>query len=216
MAADYVSSLAATQATTHTTLRMMDEKDDARMTRVFEFARRNNRLEAKLVMQQQPDPQTRDALLTITAGSKREALDGMAATIEAMKKRFSQDGGGELYDEGNTPRAWPVPNANSILIRRACNWGALLILLGGLALMAHRLLRSGLPPAAMIAVVVLLGVGAPLFIAGPVAWIFALPFFLIALVVILTRRVRRSAKWETVSVGAADFRQLARPIESWL
>lgn len=27
---------------------------------------------------------------------------------------------------------------------------------------------------------------------------------------------RRSAKWETVSLGAEDFRSLARPIESWL
>jgi hypothetical protein len=27
---------------------------------------------------------------------------------------------------------------------------------------------------------------------------------------------RRSAKWETVSLAAADFKQLARPIESWL
>jgi hypothetical protein len=27
---------------------------------------------------------------------------------------------------------------------------------------------------------------------------------------------RRSAKWETVSLAAEDFRALARPIESWL
>jgi DNA-binding sugar fermentation-stimulating protein len=27
---------------------------------------------------------------------------------------------------------------------------------------------------------------------------------------------RRSAKWETVCLGAEDFRQLARPIDSWL
>ncbi|HEX8323782.1 MAG TPA: HYExAFE family protein [Tepidisphaeraceae bacterium] len=27
---------------------------------------------------------------------------------------------------------------------------------------------------------------------------------------------RRSAKWETVSLATADFRQLARPLESWL
>ena len=27
---------------------------------------------------------------------------------------------------------------------------------------------------------------------------------------------RRSAKWETVALGAEDFRSLARPIESWL
>jgi hypothetical protein len=27
---------------------------------------------------------------------------------------------------------------------------------------------------------------------------------------------RRSAKWETVSLPAQEFRQLARPLESWL
>jgi hypothetical protein len=27
---------------------------------------------------------------------------------------------------------------------------------------------------------------------------------------------RRSAKWETVSLPAEDFRSLARPLESWL
>ena len=27
---------------------------------------------------------------------------------------------------------------------------------------------------------------------------------------------RRSAKWETVSLAAEDFRSLARPLESWL
>ncbi|MDB5325444.1 MAG: hypothetical protein JWM57_1013, partial [Phycisphaerales bacterium] len=27
---------------------------------------------------------------------------------------------------------------------------------------------------------------------------------------------RRSAKWETVSISAEHFRQLARPLESWL
>ena len=27
---------------------------------------------------------------------------------------------------------------------------------------------------------------------------------------------RRSAKWETVALPAAEFRQLARPIENWL
>jgi hypothetical protein len=27
---------------------------------------------------------------------------------------------------------------------------------------------------------------------------------------------RRSAKWETVCLGAEDFRSLARPLESWL
>jgi hypothetical protein len=30
------------------------------------------------------------------------------------------------------------------------------------------------------------------------------------------RMKRRSAKWETVCLGSHDFRQLARPLESWL
>jgi len=30
------------------------------------------------------------------------------------------------------------------------------------------------------------------------------------------RMKRRSAKWDTVCLGSADFRQLARPLESWL
>ncbi len=83
-------------------------------------------------------------MLTITAGSKREALDELAKMTAAMKAAFGQEGGGELYDIGNTPRALPVPNEQTILIRKACNWGALLILLGGLAFMANRLQRSGL------------------------------------------------------------------------
>ena len=114
MAQDFISSLAATQMTTHTTLRTTLEKDDARVTRAFESARRNNRIEASLVTEQDPRQQTRDALLTITAGSKREALDGLATMTAAMKTAFAQGGGGELYDVGNTPalcrcrtRRWP-------------------------------------------------------------------------------------------------------------
>ena len=52
-------------------------------------------------------PETCDALLTITAGSKREALDGLADMVAAMKAAFANEGGGELYDVGNTPSALP-------------------------------------------------------------------------------------------------------------
>src|SRR5205814_7832277 len=76
MAQDFVSSFAATQMTTHTTLRTTAEKDDVRVIQAFESARRNNRVEARLVTEQNPQQQTRDALLTVTARSKREALDG--------------------------------------------------------------------------------------------------------------------------------------------
>ena len=65
--------------TTHTTLRTTAEKDDVRVIQAFESAQRNHRMEARLVTEQNPKQQTRDALLTVTARSKREALDGLAA-----------------------------------------------------------------------------------------------------------------------------------------
>jgi hypothetical protein len=196
MAQDFISSLAATQMTAHTTLRTTSEKNDARLTQAFEYARRNNRAKANLVTEQHPRQQTRDALLTITARSKREALDGLADMTAAMKAAFAQLGGGELYDIGNTPRALPVPNEQTILLRNACRWGALLILLGGLALMANRLLRSGLPPAAMFAIIAGLSGAALLLFGGGLVWIFALPVLLLVLVTVLTLRVRRAEKWE--------------------
>jgi Protein of unknown function (DUF3592) len=196
MAQDFVSSFAATQMTAHTTLRTVSEKDDARVIRAFKSARRNKHVEASLATEQNPQQQTRDALLTITAGSKRETLDGLMDMIAAMKAAFANDGGGELYDIGNTPSALPRPNERMTLLRNACRWAALLILLGGLALMANRLLRSGLPPAAMFAIVAGLSGAALLLFGGGLVWIFALPVLLLVLVTMLTLRVRRAEKWE--------------------
>ena len=196
MAQDFISSFAATQMTTHTTLRTMSEKDDARLIQAFESARRNNRVEARLLTERHPDRQTRDALLTIMAGSKREALEALADMTAAMKATFAHEGGGELYDIGNTSRALPVPNERTILLRNGCRWGALYILLGGLALMANRLRRSGLPPAAMFAIVAGLAGVALLSSGGPFVWIFGLPVLLLVLVTVLTLRARRAEKWE--------------------
>ena len=196
MAQDFISSLAAGRMTTHTTLRTTLEKDDARVTHAFESVRRNNRIEASLATEQDPRQQTRDALLTITAGSKREALDGLATMTAAMKTAFAQEGGGELYDVGNTPSAFPVPNEQTILIRKACRWGALLILLGGLAFIANKLRSSGLPMASMLAIAGGLAGGAILFFGGPLVWIPGLPVFLLVLVAVLARRVHRAANWE--------------------
>ena len=196
MLQDFISSFAATQMTAHTTLRTTFERDDARLIRAFDVARRNTRVGATLVTEQDPGQQTRDALLTITAGSKREALEGLADMSAAMKAAFANEGGGELYDVGNTPRALVVPNEQTVLLRNACRWGALLILLGGLALMGNRLLRSGLPPAAMFAIVAGLSGAALLLLGGGLVWIFALPVLLLVLVTVLTLRVRRAEKWE--------------------
>ena len=195
LARDYVSSLAATQYVTHTTLRTMDEKDDARLLRAFNSARRNNRAEADLATEQHSGRQTRDAVLTITAGSKREALADLESMTTAMKTSFAQEGAGELYDIGNTPRASPVPNARMVLLRNACSWGALLIFLGGLAFMANRLLRSGLPPAAMLMIAAGLSGAALLLFGGGLVWLFVFPVFLVGVVTVVTQRVRRAESW---------------------
>ena len=55
MLQDFVSSLAATQMTAHTTLRTTFEKDDARLTKAFESARRNKHVEVSLVTEQDPE-----------------------------------------------------------------------------------------------------------------------------------------------------------------
>lgn len=195
LAQDFISSLAATQMTAHTTLRTTTEKEDARVIRAFESARRNNRVETSLATEQNPEQQTRDASLTVRAKSKSAALAGLETMVAAMKTAFAETGGGELYDIGNTPRALPVPNAQTILLRKVCRWGSLLILLGGLVLMAKRLLRSGLPPAALLAIVAGLSGGALLLIGGGLAWILALPVFLVVLVIVVTLRVRRASHW---------------------
>ena len=195
LAGDFIASLAATQMTTHTTLRTMFEEDDARLTHAFQSARRNTHVEATLVTDQHSDRQPRDAVLTIAAGSKREALDGLRTTVAAMKTAFVEEGGAELFDVGNTPRALPVPSERTIFASRACNWGALLILFGGLALMANRLRSSRLPPVAMVAVVGGLSSAALLFFGGPFVWLLLLPVLLVVLMTVVTLRVRRAEKW---------------------
>ena len=196
LAQDFAASLAATQMTTHTTLRTVSEKNDARLVQAFRAARRNSDVEAHLVTEKRPEMETRDALLTITARSKREALDGLAATVAAMQGAFAEAGGDKLYDVGNTPSASPIPNEQTVRVRNACRWAAFLILLGGLALMANRLFHSGLPTTSMFAIVGGLVGGALLFFGGPLAWIPGLPVVALVLVAILTRRIHRAAKWE--------------------
>ena len=83
----------------------------------------------------------------------------------------------------------------TIFASRACNWGALLILFGGMALMANRLRSSRLPPVAMLAVVGGLGSAALLFFGGPFVWSPLLPVLLVVLMTVVTLRVRRAEKW---------------------
>ena len=145
-AADFFSSFAATRMATHTRLRTVSEVDDVRVTRAFAAARRNKGGEVTLATERNPKQQTRDAVLTITAPTEREALKELAETTRAMQAAFAKEGGGELYDIGNKPRARWVPNAQTILVARVCRWGGLLLVLGGLALLAMKAWRLRAPP----------------------------------------------------------------------
>ena len=117
MAQDFAASLAATQMTTHTTLRTVSEKNDNRLVQAFQTARTNSDVEAKLVTEKRPEMQTRDAMLTITAESKRATIGGLATMVAAMQSAFAEAGGDKLYDVGNRPSALPVPNEHTARVR---------------------------------------------------------------------------------------------------
>lgn len=75
--------------TTMTTLRATSEKDDARIKRAFDFAQRNSRAQASLVTEPNAQQQTRDAVLTVIAGSKKEVLADRANLTAAMQRLFA-------------------------------------------------------------------------------------------------------------------------------
>lgn len=198
---DYISSLAATQMGAHTKLRTTEEHDDTRVLRAFASARRRNRVHATLETEKNPEQQTRDALLTVTADSKREALSGLEEITTAMKSAFAREGAGELYDIGNSPTASPVPNAQAKQLREACRIGAVLLLAGGLTLVVRKWRGSGLPSAALFGILASLGTLAIVLMGRSGASVFAVlmiaavPVLLLVLLTRLTLRVHRAATW---------------------
>ena len=134
------------------------------------------------------------AVLTVTAGSKKEVLADRANLTAAMQRVFAQEGS-ELYDIGTAPHASPVPNAQTMLIHRTCIGAASWYCSRAWFLMANRLLRSGLPPAAMIAIVAASGGAALLLFGGALIWLALLPVFLLALMTIVTFRMKRAGHW---------------------
>jgi Protein of unknown function (DUF3592) len=198
---DYVSSLAATQMFAHTTLRTTQEHDDARVRRAFASARRPGRVHATLETEKNPEQQTRDAVLTVTADSKSDAVSGLTEISDAMKRAFAQEGGGELCDIGNRPSAYPVPNTRMQQLREACRIGAVLFLVGGLTLIFRKWRGSGLPSAALFGILASLGTLGLVFMGHSGAGLLGLlmiaapPVLLVVLLAVLTRRVQRAATW---------------------
>jgi len=198
---DFAASFAASEMTTKTTLRTLEERDDARVLRAFQQARQRNRVKAELTTESNPKQETRDAVLTVRAKTKRETLAGRAEMVSAMQAAFANEGPGELHDIGNAPYAKPVEGAAYLRVKWGCQWLAAAILLAGLARLAMQWRHSGLPRAALFGILasaftmLLVGLGRE----GAPIWtllvFIGLPMGLIVLVHVLTQRVRRATGW---------------------
>ena len=198
---DFIASFAASAYSTKTTVRTTDERDDARVLRAYRAAQGAVPARAELVTETDPRQQTRDADLTVTAATSREALAGRAALVEEMKAAFAREGPGELYDIGNAPWAGPVPDARTASLKRACQIAAALLLLGGLVLLLLDWRASHLPLPALLgalatgAVLVLLLMGDD----GTPIWLWllalALPALLVGVVSYVTVRTVKAARW---------------------
>jgi hypothetical protein len=200
-AQDFIADLGASQMTAHTTLRTMEEHDDARVQRAFAAARLPSRVHASLETEKNPKQETRDAVLTVTAESKSDAVSGLTEISEAMQRAFAQEGAGELHSIGNRPTAYPIPNARMEQLRTACRIGALLFLAAAVTLVVRKWRGSGLPSAALFGILASLGTLGLVFLgrSGAIGWgiliILAPPVLLVVLLAKLTNRVRRAASW---------------------
>ncbi|MFD0894851.1 hypothetical protein ACFQ5Q_14570 [Luteolibacter ambystomatis] len=149
---DFAASLAATEVATRARLRTTQERDDARVMRAFEETRRS--MQANVVIETEADPrqETRDTWLTVTASSKREALDARAALVTTMQAAFAREGPGELFDISNAPYADPVKNEGYRNVQNIVRGIAVAILLAGVVMLARQWKHSGLPKLALVGI----------------------------------------------------------------
>jgi len=198
---DFAASFAASEMTTQTTLRTMQERDDARVRRAFQQALQRTRAKAKLVTESNPKQETRDAVLMVQAKTKSETLAGRTEMVSAMQAAFANEGPGELHDIGNAPYAKPVEDAAYLWVKQGCQWLAAAILLAGLVRLAKRWRHSGLPRAALFGIlasaftILLVGLGRECAAIWTLLVLIGLPMGLITLVHVVTQRVRRAAAW---------------------
>ena len=202
IAQDFVSSMAATEFTAETRLRTIAERDDARVTRAFREARPQLRVKASLATETNLQQQTRDSLLTVTAKSKSEALADLDHLTEAIRTNFARQGPGELYMLDRYPHAGPVANGTMILLRQICRWVALVLLVGGLAMIFNAWRHSGLPKAALLGVLATIATFAIMLMGRDTegaVWgtliVAGMPILFLALVTHLTLKVRKARSW---------------------
>jgi hypothetical protein len=198
---DFAASFAASEMVTQTTLRTTTERDDARVMRAFEEARRSLRVNATLETDPNLKQETRESKLTIVGKSKPQVLADRASMVSAMQSTFKTTSGDELYDVGNAPHAEPVQDHAYLMVKQGFRWGALALLLFGLMNLIRAWKFSHLPKGALFGILataftlILTGLGREansiwflLVVVGP-------PVALIVLIWVVSYRVHRARFW---------------------
>lgn len=196
----FLASFAAEEAVTHTTLRTVDQSDDARVLRAWEEAKGSAPAKVTFETEKNSEQQTRDAVLTVTASSKKEALQQREQLVTAIQAAYARQGSGGLYDVGSSKLAYPVENDAYRMVVHVCQIVALVILLAGCAMLAVGWKHSKLPRGALYGIlatafttfmILLDEDGLPFWIGI----VLALPLLWLGLVYVLTNRVKRAAAW---------------------
>ncbi len=201
-AQDFIASFAASEVTTVTRLRTMEPRGDERVLQAYQTARQMLRVQAVLTPDADPRSDTRDFDLAITGKTSGEVLDQRERLVQAMRMEFSREGPGELFDIGNAPFASAKPNQRVVLARLACRGLSMALLLAALGLLLVMWKRSGLPKAALLALLVpvvpvsMLLFGEAAVTLGLCVLALAPPVGLAALIIWITRRVQRAAGWQ--------------------
>jgi len=187
----------ARQQMSQTDLWMPDGWNEARVVRAFEEAQRVVQADATLATNANGfHPERRDHL-TVLAPTKREAIAGRDAIVTAMRAVFEKEHAGLLNSSREGPYADPVPNATTDALTKACRWLALALVLGGAAGLIVQWRRSHLPVLALVGILATLLTG--IAVVFNVLWVFlfavGLPAGFLALIIYLTLRVRKAARW---------------------
>jgi len=187
----------ARQQMSQTDLWLPDGWNEARVVHAFEEAHRTVPADATLATNAHGfHPERRDHL-TVLAPTKREAIAGRDAMVAAMRAVFEKEQAGLLNSSREGPYADPVPNATTDALTKACRWLAFALVLVAAVGLILQWRRSHLPVLALVGIIATLLTG--IAFVFPQLWVFffavGLPAGFLALILYLTLRVRKAARW---------------------
>jgi hypothetical protein len=199
---DVVSSWFATSSKATIELTTFSERDDARVQRAFAFAQSARAGDATLELLPGLS-QIRDSVVHVTGPSSAEAIAAAQSLSQAIVAAFNAEGPGRI-DASVRRRTDPVPGPTSNAVLAVFVYGALVLVLAGLAFLwlAWRdwpADRPGMPRYGIF--IGIAGAGWPLLIFIMPGWLFMalfamfIPCAIAGMIVYKMRDVRRAARW---------------------